>query len=162
MIESETLIIPPRENVGGSIVVQKQDQKHEGILRRKSTADLLKDLNNTLQDAVLEITMAPRIYEVPGYRLMSYGRVSGMSPAEVSAWKLDLKKRYEAWRVHMMRRSPLSLSICVRVCQDEEPISVIRKQERMGQGRAIAHLQDALNEYCLLSGWGNQIEGVLR
>lgn len=156
-------VIPPVQNLDAAVVVQKTDQKHTLIVRRKSTADIMKDLNNTLQDAWLEICLGPYALRADpiGFRTMRWRADGGggKTAADLSAYMVDVKKRYLAWRRYMSARYPLSMSICERVCHDGDTLRQIRRDECIGYNNAKHLLQFGLNEFSVLAGWGNQIAG---
>lgn len=153
------IVIPPKQNTDAEIMHRATDQKNVGFFQRRAVASLMASLNDTLQDAAMEICLAPSVYMNPGkFRMMNYGRVSGMGPADLSAYMLDMKKKYEEWCRLLMARSPMALSICKRVCQEEHSLDVIRKDERISEKTALRLLQYGLNEYSIIAGWGDQIE----
>lgn len=128
------------------------------FFQRKAVHDLMAQLNNTLQDAMVEIAIAPQLYDNPGsFRMMNYGRVSGMSAGDLTAYQLTVKKTYQDWCKRLTTYSPTSLSIAKRVCQEEQSINQIRTGEYISEKTAVRLLQYALNEYSILAGWGNQI-----
>lgn len=135
------------------------ERKARAFFMRKTTERLLKELNGTLQDAMVEIAQAKLLYGSQGNaRSMNFGSVSGRPLEDLTAWQIDLKDRYEKWRKDMFGFSPVALSICIRVCQDEDSLESIRKDERMSWHTANHLLKYGLNEYSITAGWGNQNE----
>lgn len=151
------LVVPPKENIFARIIHIETTQKNVGYFQRAVVRKVMNCLNNTLQDAAFEIAIAKTLYDGPGgYRLMSYGRVTGMGPQELSNYKITIKKRYEEW-CRAMAKNPETLAITLAFCQDEDSIDVIRKRHRISEHRATWRLICALNEYSIRAGWGSQI-----
>lgn len=135
------------------------ERKARVFFRRKVIHELMGDMPGPHQDAMVEIAIAKRLIDNPGFfRTMSYGRVSGMSADELSNWQIDVNKRYGEWRRQLYGYSPIALSICTRVCQDEDSIDQIRNDEHIDWGTAYKLLHYGLNEYSIISGWGDQIK----
>lgn len=136
------------------------ERKERAFFMRKSTKNLMDKLTSYMQDAMVHICLAKQFYESPaGYRsmnLMASG--GGMSNEDLTNFQLHVKKNYEEWRGVLFQLSPMGLSIAERVCQDEESLESIRKGERMSHGTAEKLLHFALNEYCHIAGWGEQIK----
>lgn len=170
MIKEFPLVVPPKQNRDADIIHVKASRSNVEFFQRKAVANVMEQLSPTLQDAAIEICLAPQVYENPGkYRMMNYGRVSGMSPAEVTAYMLDVKKRYEDWRKRMASDKPLkvsmsngkpmfvpaqkALSVCVLVCQEEKSVDAITKSSNMSHTTVIRLLQAGLSEYSIISGW---------
>lgn len=129
------------------------ERKARAFLMRKGLASVMERLTNSQQDAMVEIALAPRFIETPNLKTASYGSVAGMSPEDLSVWKMDVLKRYGEWKKLMFLNSPITLSICQRVCQFEDPIENIRKEERIGYETAVKLLVYGLKEYTIISGW---------
>lgn len=168
------VVIPPQENAAAEIIHVKASRENVEFFQRKAVAKVMEQLNPILQDAAMEICLAPMVYENPGkVRMMTYGRVSGMPPAEFSAYILDVKRKYEDWRKRMSSDKPLritmangkpmfivaakALTVCLRVCQEEHSITSVRLDESISEKTAIRLLQHGLNEYSVIAGWGDQI-----
>lgn len=160
MTQDFALAIPPRQNPDAAIVHIPKTRQHEEGFRRQSTADLLALMSEPMQDAQMEIYLGPVIDKMPRVRIMKYvPSVGGMSQEEESAYRIDLRKRYLQWRRHMSKKNRPAFYICLRVCQDDAPIKTVRAEAGVGHPKAINLLHEGLNTYCLLSGWGNQIDG---
>jgi len=127
------------------------------FFQKKAVYELMASLTGPMQDAMVEIAMAKNLIDNPGfYRTMGYGRVSGMKAEDLSAWAMDINKRYAEWRGVLWKYSPMALTICCRVCQEEHSIDQIKTDERIGRDTANRLLRYGLNEYCVLAGWGDQ------
>lgn len=136
----------------------------EGVFMRKTTANLLARLNDKLQDAAVRIGEAPALFDAKArYIAMNYGAQAGYGGGECTHEQyLRMLKRiriYTEWHRRMVRCSPMSLSACERVCQREDSLDQIRKDERIDWDTALKLLQYGLNEYAILAGWGDQIGG---
>lgn len=156
------IVIPPSQNKDASIFRGEATKSNVGFFRRAVVQKALSNLNNVLQDAAVEIGIAQHLYGGNvGYRVMNYGRVSGMGREDLSAYQIDMKKRYERWHV-AMKDNPQTLEICKRFCQNEESVNSLKLDFGITERRVIIRLQYALNEYALIAGWGNQLEGSVR
>lgn len=154
------IIKPPKENPEAEIVCRKTDQKHIGGFQRRTVVRLLSLLNDTLQDAWSEIAKYPQIEGLEGrIKTAKLSPSGGGGYQELKQWELDLKARYEAWNAHMYQYSIVARSVCKRVCQDGESPHAVRQAERMDERTVVKLLQYGLNEYSILSGWGDQING---
>lgn len=168
------IVIPPKENKSAEVVHVQATRSNVEFFQRKAVAKIMAQLNPSLQDAAMEICLAPQVYENPGkYRAFGYGRVAGMSPAELSAYMLDVKQRYEEWMSRMNGLKPFKVfmasgkpmyvmpqvprSVCLRMCQMEESVDHVARSEKIGHMTTIRFLQAGLNEYSIIAGWGNQI-----
>lgn len=135
------------------------DRQVRVYFQRKVVHDLMASLHDTLQDAMVEIAIAPRLYDNPGFfRTMSYGRVAGMKAADLNDYQIQVKKNYQDWCNTLMRyNSGMALSIARRISQEEQSVHEIRMAENISPKTVIRLLQYGLNEYSIIAGWGDVI-----
>ena len=125
---------------------------------RKTTKELVDKLTGSLPDAMEHIGLAKCLYDGPqGVKTMSFIAVYGKPKSNLSDWQLDLKQRYETWREEMAS-SYFATYITEQVCQNERTLEDLRQQERITRHTAEKLLIHGLNEFCIVSGWGNQLE----
>lgn len=133
------------------------DRQVRVFFRKKVIHDMMEALPGPLQDAMVEIGIAKSLIDNPGFfRTMSYGKVAGKRCEDLTAWQIDVNDRYGEWRKQMYGYSPIALSICTRVCQEEHSIDQIKQDERIGRDTAMKLLVYGLNEYSIIAGWGDQ------
>lgn len=160
-MSAENLVIPPVGNIYARIKRVEATRGNIEYFQRAATANVLEKMNNTLRDCAIEISEAKYIYALQGHRsvktmqFIHTGRGSGSD--EWSARQVDIKKRYDAWH-KILKGNIRTIGICKRFCQDEESIDSIRKVYRISERRALWGLIWGLNEYSIISGWGNQID----
>lgn len=165
MSDKFPIINPPVQNPDAAILHRETDQKNIGYFQRKVIANLLSNLNNTLQDAAVHIGDAPQLYDAPGqYALMHFSRITeegrgggpAWTPEDLQNFIIKRKALYTAWRKDC---PPMPISVCERVCQQEISLRQIAFEERFRRSEALALLQYGLNRYAIVAGWGDQIGG---
>lgn len=162
MSTAENIVIPPVQNKEAAVIRRETTQTNIGYFMRKVVRDTLAKTNDTLQDAAIEIAIGRTLYDNPGgFRMMSYGRIKGLSQEDLKAYQITIKKRYEAWHGALKDRNEVILLV-KEICQDEKSIDFVRKEFKISEKTAFQWLQEGLNEYALIAGWGNQIEGNIR
>lgn len=154
MTEDDPIVVPPIQNEEAEIFIREATQKNTVIFQRKWIVNLRESLDPPLQSAMDRVAEAPRLYDNPGgVRVMNYGHVNGGQPQDLTPAQIDRRKMYEGWRGHLWSLSPISLSVCVRVCQDEVTPKKIAEQESVRHETISKLLAYGLGEYAVLAGW---------
>lgn len=155
------ILVPPKQNYAGRVIHIETTQKRVGFFMREVVHRVVQAMSGPLQDAAVEIGMSKKLQDNPGfYRMMKYDRISGMAPEELKAYQIDILARYGRWRDNLLKESPQTLNMVTSFCQEEESIDSLRKRFHISERKAKWRLIYGLNEYSVLAGWGNQIEGA--
>lgn len=158
------VIIPPDQSKAAQVVRIEATQKNIEYFQRACVREVLSKLNNQLQDAALEIAKARYMYDVQGagrYQTVNLANARGYSGGEWGAYMLTILNRYDVWKKGM-QKNPQTLSITLNFCQHEISIDALRKFHRISERLTLKRLQWGLNEYAIIAGWGNQIEGAVK
>jgi hypothetical protein len=124
---------------------------------RNSDKWLRENLSNAMMDAKTEIAIARRIESgAMGYTsaMRTYGYVTGGDDGEDRG--IDIRNRYRDWYNRVSHYSPIAEQVCDRICAWE--LSLHKCAEELGMHRDTVKrlLIYGLNEYCIMSGWGDQ------
>ena len=133
------------------------ERTKQGYIMRRSVIETRKALTPDMQRAFDEIC---RAYKIIAGRLMA-GTTSytGGGGDGDEAWQQDQINRLDVWAKHIqkMPKGGLLYNIAIDVCAFDSTARQVAEQRGCDHKTVMTYLRCALNEYCILRGWGNQI-----
>ncbi len=133
------------------------EKKYTVHMQRKNQAKIDKCLTPSMQDARHEIERAFRI--IAGQQLgvtdHSLNKVRGEGGSDNGAWQMDQIKKFDDWKKECAR---LEYAVTLDFVVFDLSAREVAFQRGFGCHKtALSWLRKGLNVYCVLQGWGEQI-----
>lgn len=135
-----------------------RDGVYESIPRRAGDKRLFENLTAKQEDAFNLIEEA-RGYDLSGIpqSRMRYSDAPGGFDYELTPQQLQRLFDYHDWRAHVYKTMP-ACHYAVIAYMDGASTDMIQEALKIGRGKASRYISLGLNEYCIMKGWGDQIE----
>ena len=133
------------------------ERTKQGYIMRRSVIETRKALTPDMQRAFDEICRAYKI--IAGRPMAGTTSYTGGAGDGDEAWQQDQINRLDVWAKHIqkMPKGGLLYNIAIDVCAFDSTARQVAEQRGCDHKTVMTYLRCALNEYCILRGWGNQI-----